>query len=102
VLFSLYDLYLKASKRIQGSVRDIENLKDQHPNSDQYKQTVKSEVYLGYKILWVIKLFLGGRKFPYGNIKETKWRTYIHDIVEFITTEKILQSLLKIDAEAFF
>lgn len=31
-----------------------------------------------------------------------KWRTYVHDIIEFITNLEIMEVLLNIDAEAFF
>ena len=84
------------------TVKDIQSLKDCHPDSDFHKQIEKSQVYLGYKILWTLKLFLSGKKFPNGNIKESKWRTYIHDIISFICTKDILITLLHINAEAFF
>jgi hypothetical protein len=71
-------------------------------NSPQRTTIEKSQIYLGYKILWVVKLFLSGKKFPQGNIRDKKWRTYIHDIVEFVSTKGILDSLLTIDAESFF
>lgn len=50
----------------------------------------KSSVYLGYKILWCLSLFLNGKKFPQGNMKEKRWRQYVSDIVEYITNESIL------------
>ena len=65
-------------------------MKDVHPDNDLHRETVRSQKYIGYKILWVIKLFLGGKKFPTGNIKESKWRIYIHDIIQFISTKDIL------------
>ena len=77
----MFDLYKKAGKTNQGDVSQIKELKNCPPNSEFHRQIEKSSVYLGYKIFWTIKLFLGGKKFPYGNIKETKWRTYIHDII---------------------
>ncbi len=63
---------------------------------------VKSQIYLGFKILWVIRLFLNGRKFPHGKIRSKKWRTFIHDIMDLLKTSTILKVLLDIDAESFF
>lgn len=45
----------------------------------------KSLTYLGYKILWVLHLFIDGKKFPTGNIKDKMWRAYIQDIIEFLS-----------------
>jgi len=47
-------------------------------------------------------MFLNGRKFPSGNIKEAKWREYVHDILQFITLKDITLELLKIDSYTFF
>jgi len=30
-------------------------------------------------------MFLDGRKFPSGRIRESMWRAYLHDIIEFLT-----------------
>lgn len=65
-------------------------------------QIERSQTYLGYKILWIINLFIDGRKFPSGSIREQKWRSYIHDIIEFLSNQEYLKTLLSIDAESFF
>ena len=31
----------------------------------------KSHLYIGYKLLWIIKMFLDGRKFPNGDLEDT-------------------------------
>ena len=62
----------------------------------------KSQVYLGYKVLWVIRLFLNGKRFPYGNIPEKRWRKYVNEIVDCISQKNIMLDLLYIDAEAYF
>lgn len=33
----------------------------------------KSKCYIGYKLLWIIKLYLEGRQFPYGSLSQQKW-----------------------------
>lgn len=62
----------------------------------------RSQTYLGYKILWIINLFLDGRKFPSGRIREGMWRAYIHDILEFLSSTEYLKTLLYIDPESVF
>lgn len=45
-----------------------------------------SKTYIGYKLMWVMRLFLQGKKFPAGTLSAFKWRMYVFDIVRFITT----------------
>lgn len=33
----------------------------------------KSYVYIGYKFLWIIQMFLDGKRFPYGDLTERQW-----------------------------
>ena len=33
-------------------------------------QIEKSYLYTGYKLLWIVKMFLEGKKFPYGNLTQ--------------------------------
>jgi hypothetical protein len=60
---------------------DLKILKDEFANKEEKRAAEKSHKYIGYKLLWVLKLFLNGRKYPQGYFREKKWRTYIHDIV---------------------
>jgi hypothetical protein len=50
----------------------------------------------------VLHLFINGKKFPSGHIKEKMWRAYIHDIIEFLSNQEYLKILLSIDAESVF
>ena len=45
----------------------------------------RSNTYLGYKILWIINLFLDGQKFPSGTLSEDLLQYYVMDIVQFCT-----------------
>lgn len=62
----------------------------------------KSSLYLGYKLLWVLQLFINGKKFPSGHIPESKWRAYVHDIVSFLSSPQIMRDLMLIDPETLF
>ena len=50
----------------------------------------------------MIKLFLNGQKFPMGQFRDSKWRCYIHDIIEFLSNPDLLKVMMEIDAESFF
>jgi hypothetical protein len=56
-----------------------------------------SKTYIGYKLMWVIRLFLEGKKFPNGTLSSFKWRMYVFDIVRFITTPSYLSWFLNFD-----
>lgn len=61
-----------------------------------------SSTYIGYKLLWVITIFLEGRKFPTGTLSSFKWRCYVYDIVRFCTNDKFMRWFLEFDPESFF
>lgn len=105
VLFSLYDLYKRATedkKQVVATKVDLRSLKELLDQSKEKSKIEQSAIYLGYKLFWLIRLFLHGKKFPQGNIKETKWRSYVHDIVQFLSNPQILKDLAIIDADNLF
>jgi hypothetical protein len=81
---------------------DMDMLKDASYDSIDKLQIERSQTYLGYKILWILNLFINGKKFPSGKIRENMWRAYIHDILEFLSNPDYLKTLLSIDAETVF
>jgi hypothetical protein len=54
----------------------------------------KSKAYIGYKLLWIIKIFLEGKMFPYGNLSQEKWRIHVYDICHVISNEEFFNELL--------
>mmetsp|Transcript_17232 Transcript_17232/g.12304 ORF Transcript_17232/g.12304 Transcript_17232/m.12304 type:complete len:152 (-) Transcript_17232:738-1193(-) len=62
----------------------------------------KSRVYIGYKLLWIMKMFLEGKMFPTGQLSPEKWRIHIQDIANFVTTEDFLRELILFDSDQFF
>lgn len=62
----------------------------------------KSNVYIGYKLLWVIDMFLQGKKFPNSQLTDLQWRCYIYDIVVFISVDEYLSEMLEFDSKMFF
>lgn len=49
--------------------QDLERLLGQISADDKF-ELEKSHVYIGYKLLWIIQMFLKGKKFPYGDLTE--------------------------------
>jgi hypothetical protein len=86
----------------QPQVVDITNLREAPYESLDKQQIERSQTYLGYKILWIVNMFLDGRKFPTGRIRESMWRAYLHDIIEFLSNQEYLKTLLSIDPESVF
>lgn len=62
----------------------------------------RSNTYIGYKILWLLTLFIEGCDYPQGSMDQLRWRYYIVDIVTFCTNEGFVQSFLELDPESFF
>ena len=62
----------------------------------------KSHLYIGYKFLWIIKMFLEGKKFPSGELDEEQWRVHVYNIVDFLTLDSNLIDILEFDPEQFF
>jgi hypothetical protein len=53
-------------------------------------------------MMWLIKLFIEGKRFPHGILPDFKWRIYIYDIVKFVTNDRFLLWFLDFDADCFF
>jgi hypothetical protein len=62
----------------------------------------KSRAYIGYKLIWIMKVFLDGKMFPSGYLPPEKHRIHVYDIVNFITLDFVLEDLLLFDSEVFF
>ena len=62
----------------------------------------QSAFYIGYKLLWILSLFLKGKKFPSGELDETQFVAHTFNIVDFVTNDETLAQLLDFDSAAFF
>ena len=61
-----------------GTFEEIEKIKDQPADSQERLKTEKSKLYVGYKILWAVRMLLNGRNFPTGYMDEKTWYTSVH------------------------
>jgi len=101
---------MKILNTLLGLVRDSKNTdksKDDvllvtTTDSDTKFEIEKSKVYLGYKMFWIIKMFIDGKSFPQGNLSAEKHRQHVYDIVNFIMIENFLVEMIDFDAEQFF
>lgn len=64
--------------------------------------TEHSSCYIGYKILWLVTLYMEGKNFPQGQLSSLRWRYYVMDIVRFCTNERFMQWFLDFDPDSFF
>lgn len=102
VILALLDLYKQAKQENPGSYEDLRQIRDLSPDSIERLRAEKSQIYLGYKILWVIRLILNGKRYPSGHVEESMWKKQVHEIIQCITQKAIMLDLLYIDAEAYF
>ena len=47
----------------------------------------QSYFYIGYKLLWILSLFLKGKKFPSGELDASQYNSHVLNIVDFVTDE---------------
>jgi hypothetical protein len=95
---SIFELTSSDANKMQE-----EETQAMHRKSRQLKVEIeRSSTYIGYKLLWVIQLFLEGKKFPSGSLSSDSWRYYVYDVVRFCTNEKFMQWFLEFDADAYF
>jgi len=95
---SIFELSSSDSQKIQD-----EKKQQMFKKSRALKLDIeRSSTYIGYKLLWVISLFLEGKKFPQGSLSIDKWRYYVYDIVRFCTNEKFMGWFLEFDCQTFF
>lgn len=62
----------------------------------------KSYLYTGYKLLWIVKMFLQGKKFPYGDLTVNQWKQHTFQIIHFIMNDNYLNDVFVCDPDEFF
>jgi hypothetical protein len=88
------------AKNIEIQKEDIQSVLK--VDSSRKYEIEKSRAYIGYKLMWIIKIFLDGKMYPTGYLSPEKHRIHIYDIVNFITLDFVLEDLLLFDSEVFF
>ena len=73
---------LRQSGAVPHTKRDIVELNN--VNRNKKYEVEKSRCYIGYKLLWIMKLYLEGRMFPYGSLSQDKWEKNTTQIVNLI------------------
>ena len=101
ILFEANQLVEKTTD--QEVIEQRQKEKEAQQNEREIKLDIEhSKTYIGYKLMWVMRLFLQGKKFPTGTLSSFKWRMYVFDIVRFITTPQFLKWFLQFDSQRFF
>jgi hypothetical protein len=102
ILNTMYKTLLQA-KMLQKQTYSREDLqKLLKAPADKKYQLERSYLYIGYKFLWIIQMFLKGKRFPNGELNPAQYRQHVLDIVNFISTEEYLSVLLEFDPSMFF
>jgi len=71
-------------------------------DSKQKYEVEKSRSYIGYKLLWIIKLYLEGRQFPYGSLAKEQWKINVLQIARFLMeNSKFVNDLIDFDSVVF-
>ena len=74
----------KGSGRIRRVIKnDIAMMRN--ANLARKQEIENSSVYLKYRLLWTIEIFLRGQKFPSGHLTKWQYKQYVFNIVDFIT-----------------
>ncbi len=79
VLFSFNNLYQKALDKSTDVYdhSELSMLPDLSQENPLRSELEKSHKYLGWKLIWILGLYINGKKFPSGSLKEHKWRVYV-------------------------
>ncbi len=91
---------MREAKNIDFTREDISFI--QKVESSKKYDIEKSRCYIGYKLFWIMKIFIDGKMFPSGYLTPEKHRIHIYDTLNFMTNEYALDELLQFDCEYFF
>ena len=64
---------------------DLVDLKSMKANLPKREIIERSSIYVGYKLLWAIRLLLLGKKFPKGHFDLANWQEITHEVLDIIT-----------------
>lgn len=81
---------------------DLIELEKMPANLPKRESFERSAIYCGYKLLWVIRLILLGRRFPKGHFGLQKWQNLLHDVLNLVTEAQFMKTLHEIDAGTYF
>lgn len=70
-------------------------------DSNQKYKIEKSQCYIGYKLLWIMKMYLEGRQFPFGSLPQEQWKKNVIKIARYVAMPKFTSELLDFDATCF-
>ena len=84
------------------SAEDVHELSAMPANLPARVAIEQSSCYVGYKLLWAIRMLLLGKKFPKGHFDQNTWHDLTHEVLDIITNPDFVKTLCEIDAQAYF
>ena len=97
ILNNVYNRYRQAKKKTLNGVKEI-LMKDEE---SKYEIETSYE-YIGIKLLYIIKLFIRGEKFPSGKLDRHQRIQFLGQSIEFLLREEEATKLMKLNARTFF
>lgn len=70
-------------------------------DSQKKYEIEKSHSYIAYKLLWIMKMYLEGRQFPYGSLSQEQWKRNTLKIAEQLLNKEFVNDMLLFDAGCF-
>ena len=71
-------------------------------NKEQKQLVESSAFYVGFRLQWILRIFLKGQKFPHGKLDDKQYMINVLQIVDFMTVEDNLVIMLDFDSASFF
>ena len=90
---------MKENNQMPFQKRDIQiiNLVDSKKKYD----IEKSKCYIGYKLLWIIDMYLQGRQFPYGSLSAEKYKHEVLKIAQQVSQATFTKVFMEFDAKVY-
>jgi hypothetical protein len=103
IIWMMFDLFKQMGERATKSQKFTKQdiLMLGIVDSNQKYKIEKSQCYIGYKLLWIMKMYLEGRQFPFGSLPQEQWKKNVIKIAKYVAMSKFTSELLEFDASAF-
>ncbi|CAI2383783.1 unnamed protein product [Moneuplotes crassus] len=98
ILNNVYNRFKQADKK-----RTLDEVKEILLKDDESKFGIEASYeYIGIKLMYIIKLFIKGEKFPSGKLSKIQRIEFLGQSIEFLLREEESTELMRLNARTFF
>jgi len=98
ILINVFNRFKQAKK-----LKSLDEVKEMILKDEESKFNIEASYeYIGVKLMYIIKLFINGDKFPSGKLQKGQQQLFLAQSVEFIMREDESLELLKLNSRTFF